>query len=34
MHRIQGEMRALLSQEKESQAMLEAAFEGIGYGIN
>ena len=34
MRRIQGEMRSLLSQEKESQAMLEAAFEGIGYGIN
>ncbi|RTE50039.1 restriction endonuclease subunit M [Actinotignum sanguinis] len=34
MRRIQVEMRALLTQEKKSQAMLEAAFKGIGYGIN
>lgn len=34
MARIQGEMREVLAQEKESQAGLEAAFEGIGYGID
>lgn len=34
MARIQGEMRELLAEEKESQAELEAAFEGIGYGID
>ncbi len=34
MSRIQVEMRELLAVEKESQAMLEAAFEGIGYGID
>lgn len=33
MGRIQAEMKELLSAEKKSQAMLEAAFEGIGYGI-
>lgn len=33
MGRIQAEMRELLAIEKKSQAMLEAAFEGIGYGI-
>ena len=33
MGRIQAEMRELLVIEKKSQAMLEAAFEGIGYGI-
>lgn len=33
MGRIQAEMRELLAAEKDSQAMLEAAFEGIGYGI-
>lgn len=33
MARIQGEMRKLLAEEKKSQAELEAAFEGIGYGI-
>lgn len=33
MGRIQAEMRELLSTEKKSQAMLAAAFEGIGYGI-
>lgn len=33
MARIQAEMRELLAVEKKSQAMLEAAFEGIGYGI-
>ena len=33
MGRIQAEMRELLGVEKKSQAMLEAAFEGIGYGI-
>ena len=34
MNRIQAEMKELLATEKESQAMLEAAFEGIGYGID
>lgn len=34
MTRIQGEMRELLAQEKESQALLAAAFKGIGYGID
>jgi type I restriction enzyme M protein len=34
MARIQGEMREVLKREKESQAMLEAAFGGIGYGID
>lgn len=34
MTRIQNEMRNLMKMEKESQAMLEAAFEGIGHGIN
>ena len=33
MRRIQGEMRDLMAQEKESQRMLEEAFRGIGYGI-
>lgn len=33
MLRIQEEMRTLLQQEKESQAKLETAFKGIGYGI-
>nr|WP_314783857.1 N-6 DNA methylase [Olsenella uli] len=33
MSRIQEEMRTLLEQEKKSQAKLEAAFKGIGYGI-
>jgi type I restriction enzyme M protein len=33
MTRIQGEMREVLQAEKESQAMLEAAFKGIGYSI-
>lgn len=33
MGRIQAEMKELLVVEKESQTMLEAAFEGIGYGI-
>lgn len=33
MGRIQDEMRQLLTTEKKSQAMLAAAFEGIGYGI-
>lgn len=33
MGRIQAEMKELLTTEKKSQAMLEAAFEGIGYGI-
>ncbi|MBS5866275.1 MAG: N-6 DNA methylase [Coriobacteriaceae bacterium] len=31
---IQSEMKELLATEKKSQAMLEAAFEGIGYGID
>lgn len=33
MGRIQAEIKELLATEKKSQAMLEAAFEGIGYGI-
>ena len=33
MKRIQSEMREVLKVEKQSQAMLEAAFGGIGYGI-
>jgi len=33
MSRIQKEMQELLKQEKNSQKMLEDAFEGIGYGI-
>lgn len=34
MARIQAEMRAVLLEEKHSQAMLEEAFRGIGYGID
>ena len=34
MARIQGEMKEILTQEKESQKMLENAFKGIGYGID
>jgi type I restriction enzyme M protein len=34
MARIQGEMKEILAQEKESQKMLENAFKGIGYGID
>ena len=34
MRRIQKEMREVLAQERESQKMLEAAFKGIGYGID
>ena len=34
MARIQGEMREVLKLEKQSQAMLEKAFKGIGYGID
>ena len=34
MARIQGEMKEVLAQEKESQEMLEKAFKGIGYGID
>jgi len=34
MKRIQAEMKSLLSEEKESQTMLEKAFKGIGYGID
>lgn len=33
MSRIQDEMRELLAEEKKSQAELEVAFKGIGYGI-
>lgn len=33
MKRIQNEMIDILKSEKESQSMLESAFEGIGYGI-
>ncbi len=34
MSRIQQEMKDIIKQEKESQAMLEQAFKGIGYGID
>ncbi|MCS4487946.1 type I restriction-modification system subunit M [Streptococcus sciuri] len=34
MARIQAEMKEVLSIEKASQASLEEAFKGIGYGIN
>lgn len=34
MNRIQSEMKALLAEEKQSRTYLEAAFEGIGYGIS
>lgn len=34
MKRIQVEMRDILLTEKQSQVMLEAAYRGIGYGIN
>lgn len=33
MIRIQKEMREVMKAEKKSQAMLEEAFRGIGYGI-
>ena len=33
MARIQGEMRGILAEEKQSQTMLEEAFRGIGYGV-
>lgn len=33
MKRIQKEMQNIMMKEKESQKMLEDAFEGIGYGI-
>ena len=34
MARIQAEMLDIMKQEKESQKMLENAFNGIGYGID
>ena len=34
MSRIQAEMRCVLTQEKQSQKLLEDAFRGIGYGID
>jgi type I restriction enzyme M protein len=34
MAKIQGEMRNLMKQEKDSQAKLIEAFKGIGYGID
>jgi len=34
MKRIQEEMKDILRTEKQSQAMLEEAFRGIGYGID
>ena len=34
MARIQNEMREVLKAEKQSQSMLEAAFRGIGHGID
>ncbi|WP_373898863.1 N-6 DNA methylase [Haloimpatiens sp. FM7315] len=33
MSRIQSELKALMVEERQSQAKLEAALEGIGYGI-
>ena len=33
MARIQAEVKDILKAEKKSQAMLEAAFEGIGYSV-
>ena len=33
MLRIQNEMRGIMSEERESQNILEDAFGGIGYGI-
>lgn len=33
MARVQGEMHEVMKLEKRSQAMLEAAFKGIGYGV-
>ena len=33
MARIQEEMKAVLNEEKKSQAMLAEAFREIGYGI-
>lgn len=33
MGRIQEEMKSIMEQERQSQTMLENAFEGIGYGI-
>ena len=34
MARIQAEVKDILQAEKKSQAMLEAAFKGIGYGVD
>ena len=34
MNRIQREIKDVLIEEKQSQKLLEEAFEGIGYGIN
>ncbi|MCI6915178.1 MAG: restriction endonuclease subunit M, partial [Lachnospiraceae bacterium] len=34
MSRIQAEMKDMMRREKQSQAMLEDAFGGIGYGID
>ena len=34
MERIQNEMKMLVAEEKLSQDLLTAAFEGIGYGID
>ena len=33
MQRIQTEMKSLLAEEKQSQTMLENAFDGIGFSI-
>ena len=33
MARIQSEIKAIMEEEKKSQAMLEEAFRGIGYKI-
>jgi type I restriction enzyme M protein len=33
MARIQAEMSEIMAAEKKSQAVLEAAFRGIGYAI-
>jgi type I restriction enzyme M protein len=34
MARIQGEMREIMTAEKQSQKMLKAAFKGVGYEID
>ena len=34
MQKNMTQMKEIMDAEKKSQAMLEAAFKGIGYGIN